>query len=151
MKTLLAEITQKLKSCGCRASKLRQALLELLIEAHQPLSVPELQQYLASKGFAPNKTSLYREIESLLSFAVLEEVSISGVRKVYLPASGHHHHMVCTECKETYCVDDPTLEQALHATERLLAVNDSFLVERHDITFYGRCRSCPHTISNITP
>ncbi|CAN5128173.1 Fur family transcriptional regulator [soil metagenome] len=137
------DILDTLKARGFRTTKLRTALLDVLQESNSPLSVPEMQEILATRGLTPNKTSLYREVETLLQNEVAEESTISGVRKIYVSDSGqHHHHFVCIKCEETQCVEETALEKALHAVEKGLAEDHGMLVTGHDLTFYGRCKSC---------
>lgn len=131
-----------LKQKGLRTTKLRTALLEILQEAPAPLSVPEMQAALTPAGLVPNKTSLYREVEVLLDSQIANEATISGVRKVYISASGHHHHFVCKNCDRTLCIDDPALEEALTKIEGTIAGQNGVSITQHDLTFYGHCSYC---------
>jgi Fur family transcriptional regulator, zinc uptake regulator len=135
-----------LKEKGLRRTPLRAAILETFLESPAPISVPELQAKLATAGFSPNKTSLYREVEALIANQVAEETTLAGIRKVYVAPSGHHHHFVCTSCKDTYCVDDQSLETALVAAMDALA-DRGLETTGHDLTFYGRCESCVQAIN----
>jgi len=139
----LAETTlNNLVKKGLRRTRLRRAVLEVLFESRSPLSVTEMKCALSKQGIRPNKTSLYREMEILLRTSVAEETTISGTRKIYISESGHHHHFVCTACKETLCVSSPELESRLAQVQQILQKKEGLTVLEHDLTFYGLCTSC---------
>jgi Fe2+ or Zn2+ uptake regulation protein len=125
-----------------RKTTLRTALLELLNESESPLSVPEILEHLKKRSLTPNKTTLYREADTLLKHAILEETVISGVRKLYITQHGHHHHFICLTCKTTSCIEDPSLEDALLKVQDTLITVNGFLTSGHDLNFYGQCREC---------
>jgi Fur family ferric uptake transcriptional regulator len=134
------EIIANLKLLGLRRTRLRAAVLEILLASPSPLSVAELQDQLALVGLTPNKTSLYRELETLLENEIAEESTIAGTRKVYMPQSGHHHHAVCTSCRRTECIELPEVEEILRTQPRNAA--EGFSIRSHDLTLYGLCRKC---------
>lgn len=132
-------IISGLKEKGLRRTKLREAVLNVLIGSHSPISVPELQSALKTMDLSPNKTSLYREIESLLEHGIADQTSLAGTRKYFVAASGrHHHHVICTSCEQTQCLELPAVEEAL----RQVRVQDGFAVTGHDLTLYGLCPHC---------
>lgn len=126
-----------------RATKYRTALLDLL-KRGTALSVPELQEHLASLGLTPNKTTLYRALEALLEDQVVELIETPDGARSYklIELQGHHHHAICSSCKQVLDVHLPQVEKALHEAENTLADHYGFTSTNHTINLTGQCRSC---------
>ena len=138
------EITMSLKRKGYRASKLRSALLKVLNTDQSALSVPELISKVTTFGLKTNKTSVYRSVANLLKEGVVEEVSTSFGPVSYkrVKNHSHHHHLVCTNCKATICLDLPKLETEIAVASQNMAAQQGFQLLTHEVTFYGRCLAC---------
>src|SRR5688572_3299809 len=100
-----SNIIDDLKSKGHKSTKVRRALVEVLLKTNSPLSVTDLLQSLSKKDLKPNKTTIYREIEFLRTQEILEEVEFNDGKKRYEISQEHHHHLICINCQKT--VDVP--------------------------------------------
>ena len=58
------ELLTSLRELGLRITPLKEGILKILEKEDGPLSVPELQVRLKELKLKPNKTSLYRELET---------------------------------------------------------------------------------------
>lgn len=130
-----------------RSTVYRRALLELF-EQDASFSVPALLEALAATRLTPNKTTLYREIETLLSEGLIEQVPVAtGSAQIYkgVTKHGHYHHVVCTNCSKVLDVEVPAVESALYQAEQELGKKANFAITGHTLTFSGTCSGCTST------
>jgi Fe2+ or Zn2+ uptake regulation protein len=133
----------KLKSKGHRITKARKAILEIFQEEKMPLSVGELGAKLHTLGIKVNKTTLYREIDFLLSEEIIKEINLGEDKKRYEAAgNAHHHHLICINCKK---VEDIDLQNDLSKHEAQIKRTKNFKVINHSLEFFGLCKSCQKT------
>jgi Fe2+ or Zn2+ uptake regulation protein len=77
-KVIEEKVQSILENTGLKHSYLRCDLLFLFVKESKPVSVPIILDHLLHKGKAINKTSVYREVEKLLSLGVIKEVILPG-------------------------------------------------------------------------
>lgn len=112
-------------------TRIRQELLHLLASSKQPLSVPQL-----IKNISANKTSLYRQLESLQKNKLVLETDFGDGKKHYeLSSLGHHHHLICNSCGhiEDICFSEKLL---------LSQIKSPFKIQTHHLEFFGLCANC---------
>jgi Fe2+ or Zn2+ uptake regulation protein len=84
-----------------------------------------------------SKATLYRNINDLISFHILEEVKLPNQKQQYEIKKVPHIHLLCTHCG---CVEDVFVE-----TKALLeAVKDKsgFTISNSFIVMNGTCKLC---------
>ncbi|HSX19379.1 MAG TPA: transcriptional repressor [Candidatus Saccharimonadales bacterium] len=129
-----------LKKEGHRITKARKAIIDTFNSENMPLSVGELNAKLQKLGVMVNKTTLYREIEFLLSQKMIVEINLGEDKKRYeLASNAHHHHLVCLNCKR---VEDIDLQNDLLKQESSIAKSKGFKVSSHSLEFFGLCKNC---------
>jgi len=134
------KIVEELRAQGQRITKLRKGLLTLLSPKHAVLSAPEIMKTLAKKNISVNKTTIYRELDFLLSHNIVREVDLlDGLKRYELKDSGHHHHIVCRACKKIECVE---MHDDLCALEKKISSKYKFKIESHVLEFFGLCGQC---------
>jgi Fur family transcriptional regulator, ferric uptake regulator len=125
---------------GLRKTKTRLLLFEVLKESPQPLAIPELLELFIVRKHRINKTTLYREIESLVDLGAIRAVQITPRKTSYeLASHEHHHHFVCTSCDAVTDVQFP--EESIQKTEALLE-KQGVTISRHSLEFFGLCKTC---------
>jgi Fur family transcriptional regulator, ferric uptake regulator len=125
---------------GLRKTKTRLLLFEVLGESNQPLAIPELLEIFIARKQGVNKTTLYREIESLVDLGVIRAVQIATRKISYeLASHDHHHHFVCTSCDAVTDVQFP--EESIQKTEALLE-RQGVSITHHSLEFFGLCKTC---------
>jgi Fe2+ or Zn2+ uptake regulation protein len=136
------QLIDALRTKGFRITKIRQAMIEALVDASQPVSAPELLEQVSQKHPSVNKTTIYRELDFLADNKILSEIDILDGMKRYelLHPDHHHHHLVCTSCKDIQCVEVP--HHDLHALEGKIQQTHDFTVQSHVLEFFGLCRKC---------
>jgi Fur family ferric uptake transcriptional regulator len=80
--------------------------------------------------------TVYRTLKGLADEGWLVRVELPGMPDRFeRSGKGHHHHFHCRGCGKVFEVDD-----CLEAI-RLLPPT-GFVVEDHEVVFYGRCPAC---------
>ena len=125
---------------GLRKTRARLFIFDALSRASRPLSIPEMLQEVKQRKLSLNKTTLYREVESLVMRGVLQAVQLSHKMISYeLSAQEHHHHFVCTSCN---AVSDVVFaEGSVKKTEEALR-KAGVQVTHHTLEFFGLCKTC---------
>ncbi len=132
---IFEELLAFLKAKNYRSSKTREVILAYLINTKSPVSVSELLEIFQNK---PNKTTVYREINILISNNILKELDFGEGKKRY-ELKDHHHHLVCKICKKIECIAvEPNLRDFQNNLEKLT----NFKIEEHLLEFFGYCQLC---------
>ena len=125
-----------------RYTPLRRALVETLATAGRPLSIPEI---LTSAPDLP-QSSAYRNITALIDVGVVRRVAGTddhGRFELAEELSGHHHHLVCTNCGKVEDVHpSPRLERALGEAARGVAEDHGYAISEHRLDLFGVCPQC---------
>lgn len=121
-----------------RATRQKMAIRMVIDAARRPLTPLEVLEGAREQVPALSMATVYRNIKSLLQDGSIHMVPLPGDNPRYESnhaASTHHHHFQCTSCVRVFDVPDcpGDLEQM---------APKGFLVERHELTFYGRCADC---------
>ena len=141
-KSSAKQLIDALRTKGFRITKIRQAMIETLVAANQPISAPQLLSQVAQQHPSVNKTTIYRELDFLADNKILSEIDILDGMKRYeiLHPNHHHHHLVCTSCRDIQCVEVP--HHDLHALEGKIQESHKFTVQSHVLEFFGLCQKC---------
>lgn len=136
------QLIDALRTKGFRITKIRQTMIEALVEARHPVSAPQLLEQVSLKHPSVNKTTIYRELDFLADNQILSEIDILDGMKRYeiLHPNHHHHHLVCTSCRDIQCVEVP--HHDLHALEGKIQQTHDFTVQSHVLEFFGLCKKC---------
>jgi Fur family ferric uptake transcriptional regulator len=124
---------------GLRFTKTRDLIFRHLKKARQPLSAPELMFLFEKEGEGLNKTTLYRELENLVSLGALQKVQLSLERVSYELANYHHHHFVCESCLS---VTEVSFTESIVAEVEKKLLQRGNRVLRHTFEFFGLCHKC---------
>ena len=121
-----------------RATRQKTAIRTVIDAARRPLTPLEMLAAAREQVPALSIATVYRAIKSLLLEGSIQMVPLPGDNPRYESnhaASTHHHHFQCTMCQRVFDVHDCPGELK-HMAPR------GFVVERHELTFYGRCADC---------
>lgn len=133
-------ILSLLRTKGYRLTEIRKTIVEIFSTAGQPISAVDIMQEFKLRGLKVNKTTIYREIESLLGADVLKEVSLrDGTKRYEVDSNSHHHHLICLNCKK---IQDVDLAADLEKQERRIETEQKFKIQSHSLEFFGLCKDC---------
>lgn len=124
-----------------RSTPIRTTLLEILSKIKKPLTTQELLAALEKKGLKANKTTIYRQLETLKENHLVSEVHFNdrNTRYEISENNSHHHHLVCIKCKK---VEDIALPEDLQHQEKMVWKKNKFKVLEHFLEFFGLCKNC---------
>lgn len=131
-------ITKFVRANGGRMSKIRKALIKILINAKCLISRQEILSKLKKQKINPNRSTFFREMLFLNANSIVSKNTISGVN-YYEILQGHHHHLVCLDCSSIKKID---MEKHLVAQEKRIEKQNKFNILSHTLEFYGRCLAC---------
>lgn len=136
---LSTDIIAKLKGEGHRITPIRTKILEIFDDLSSPISAPDLLDSIKSFNEGVNKTTIYRELDFLQSKNLITEVEFGDGKKRYELNDGHHHHLICINCK---IVEDVDLKTDLSAEEKNIEKQTGFKIQNHSLEFFGLCKNC---------
>jgi Fur family transcriptional regulator, ferric uptake regulator len=143
MKVLISELQAKLKEKGYRYSRLRELMLQIIEKSEKPINVNNILENLLNFDLKPNKTSVYREIETLLQEKIIRQIDLLDGFKRYeinLHSQGTgHSHFVCTDCGDTKCLE---LANELNSLETQIEQKFKFTINQRVLEFFGLCEKC---------
>ncbi len=147
MKKETALIAQ-LQSRGERITPIRRALIAIFNAAHNPVTPQQLLAELLRKNLLANKTTVYRQLETLVKYNIVHEVHFADriTRYELTSETGHHHHLVCVECGR---IEDISFPTDLREYEKAIRRKSKFTVLQHSLEFFGLCQHCSLKQKNI--
>lgn len=133
---------ERLQAVGQRYTTQRRALVALLADARQPLSIPDV--LAVQPGLA--QSSVYRNLAVLEQAGVVRRVVTTddfARHELAEDLTEHHHHLICTTCGT---VEDFTASaQVERSVARAISeVSDrtGFIPEHHRLDLIGVCSTC---------
>jgi len=137
---LILKVNKTLKEIGRRHSVLRDKILEILDLSDEPLTVTGLLERLSKSQFNPNKTTVYRELETLVKHNILFEVDFGEGKKRYeLAGENRHPHLICNACGSIKC---RRLNSTIESWLTSFCAQNNFKMSDHTLEFYGVCDKC---------
>jgi len=131
----------------CRWTMPREAILELLSRTTKHLSAKEIYANLLQLYPGIGLTTIYRTLDLLEKTGMIKKFNFRQGESRYEFAAEHkphHHHLICTSCGKIIDYSD-FAEEELELVEKSakhLAEKYKFLVQDHNIEFYGLCQQC---------
>jgi Fe2+ or Zn2+ uptake regulation protein len=139
---LHGEVSLRLARVQQRYTASRRAIVEALVAAGRPLTVPEI---LTAKTAVP-MSSAYRNVTVLTEAGALRRVAGAddhGRVELAEDLAGHHHHFMCNACGAVLDVHvTPKLERALAEAAKAVADLEGVEVTDHQLDLVGRCAAC---------
>lgn len=137
----MKNIFELLREKELKKTPLRIALLQIFSAEKSPFSVAEIEKKLAKKKLFPNKTSLYRQMETLEEKNILSKTIFTNGVAHYEMHADHHHHFQCDGCQKIECIHDRDIEDAIHALEHELQKKGLSHLSHH-FSLSGMCKNC---------
>jgi Fur family ferric uptake transcriptional regulator len=122
---------------GLRATMQRIKALDVMRKAAAPLSAEDVHAKLRR---TIDLATVYRLLKSAAAAGILREAPLGDETARYEWAGCHHHHVVCTECRDSepvhVCLPQRAFDQALLEASRFSDITG------HAIQIFGLCRRC---------
>lgn len=142
MSSLHRQVEARLADHEVRYTRGRRAVVDALVAADGPRSAAELGPEIPTVPLS----TLYRTLSVLEEAGVvIPHLSTKGVARYELAEwlTGHHHHLVCSECGhvEDVTVPEP-IESQVDALVRVIAADAAFEPAGHALEIEGLCARC---------
>lgn len=140
--TVHLRVNERLRAVGQRYTSGRRRLVDALVHAGRPVTVPEM----GDMDVAVPQSSVYRNLEVLERSGLVRRIAMGSEHARYElaePILGHHHHLVCVDCGriEDITLDDE-LEAELDAALHRIAEQAAFTPRAHTLDLHGLCAEC---------
>jgi Fur family ferric uptake transcriptional regulator len=139
---LHATATTRLRADGQRYTPRRRALVELLAQVDQPLTIPQLLEQRRDLA----QSSAYRNLAVLERAGVVHRIVTTDEFARYELAEDlteHHHHLICSRCGDVADFTVPSaVEHDIEAALSKVAKRAGFHTTGHRLDLVGTCASC---------
>lgn len=136
------QIARLLTNSDQRYTSGRRRLVEVLIDAGRPVTLPEIIE------LAPDiaQSSAYRNLDILERGEVVQRLTANGDHAYFEIAEsliGHHHHLICVKCGSIADVElDEELERLIDERLGATAGTVGFTPLHHTVDLHGLCAEC---------
>lgn len=126
-----------LRTHGEKITEARLSILSVLSREHYPISIKEL----SLKVKAPNQSTLYRTVKTLVEKNLVKEIFLEKDTARYELHIGrkHHHHIICTSCgviEDIHACGEQEHNRIQKHSRLFAQITD------HSLEFFGTCKSC---------
>lgn len=125
---------------GLKSTRQREIILEEFLRSGAHLSTEELYLRLRSAHPHIGYATVHRTLKLFADCGIAEPRQFGDGQTRYESSAGadHHDHLICTDCGAIVEFENPQIE----ALQESVADQHGFLIERHRLELYGRCRAC---------
>lgn len=126
---------------GARLTPLRQRVLELVWDSHQPLGAYQILDRLTEEGHKPAPPTVYRALEFLMEQGLIHRIaSQNAFMGCSHPEATHMaYFLLCKDCGNAEEIRDTSLISNAIAQ---VAERQGFHVQSQTVELAGRCRQC---------
>ncbi|GGO77497.1 transcriptional repressor [Marinobacterium nitratireducens] len=123
-----------------RLTPIRELVLRLIWQSHQPLGAYELLPALAEAGFNSAPPTVYRALEFLQSQGLVHRIaSLNAFIGCPHPEQSHQGcFLICRSCKSTLELESQPIQQAIRSSAGSLG----FTIEQETVEIVGLCPNC---------
>lgn len=128
-----------LQEAGLRATAQRIAVLRVLREEHEHLSVDRVAEEVRSRLGTVSQQAVYDVLDALSSAGLARRIEPAGSPALFESrVADNHHHVVCRRCGAVADID------CVVGAAPCLEASDThgFDLDEAEITFWGLCPEC---------
>lgn len=123
----------------------KQAIDEILEHSPDFLSAQQVHQSVAESGRSVSLATVYRVLQSQVEDGLVDILALDDGQTLFrkCASTGHHHHLVCRQCRATEEIAAPKIEQwADH-----VGADFGYTDIDHTLEIYGLCPRCAQKAS----
>ena len=133
------EVVTTLRQHGYKLTRQRRVVIQAIgstEDHHTPIAIYEkVHQDYPNIGLV----TIYRTLEILARLKLICELHAGGSCHSYtISASGHHHHLICSNCGRVINFTGCELEEL----QQSLSKETGFRIDGHLLEFIGLCQTC---------
>lgn len=127
-----------LRQHGYKVTPQRRAIIAEIMGSHEHQTPAAIHERVKNDGVG--LVTIYRTLEILEQCGLICETHSGHSCRSYLmrESSGHHHHLICSDCGKVVDFADC----GLHELEDKLTEKSGFKINGHLLEFLGQCREC---------
>jgi Fur family transcriptional regulator, ferric uptake regulator len=146
MKLTANRIAGILREHGYRLTPQRHAVLRVIAASHDHLTPAEIHERILETNPGIGLVTVYRVINLLAELKLICRVGIdaAGPRYLMRRPTGHHHHLICSQCGRAVDFTDCDLAPL----EKRLSRETGFIIDGHFLEVHGRCPACTAAADN---
>ncbi|MBU0475052.1 MAG: transcriptional repressor [Bacteroidetes bacterium] len=144
-----SKLNENFAEKGFRLTAPRKAVLSILSQNMNHPTVEEIYLQVHENYPSIGMMTVYRTLDLLVEWGVVHKFDFSEGKARYElidhpDGIGHHHHLICHNCKKIINYTDFIDEEFKFITklEKQLSKKHKFQITKHIIEFYGVCDSC---------
>lgn len=138
----LLHIYRKLQNQSKRVTPQRQLVIKIFYDRPgQHLSAEDVHQLVNNHYRDVGLATIYRSLDLLTALDVLQKIRFNDGRarfELNHRELHRHHHLVCSSCGKV----DEFSEDLLEHLESRIKQEKHFVIQDHELKFYGVCREC---------
>lgn len=125
---------------GQRNTRQRAAVQDVLEGMSNFASAQDIHMTLTTNGQKVGLTTVYRTLQHLSELGAIDTLQDESGETLYRSCAmeSHHHHLVCTNCRNTVEIDGGPVEQWAQDT----AAKYGFQKSGHTAEIFGLCQDC---------
>ena len=132
-------IIKLLRRAGHKITPQRTAIIKTVLESEEHLTPSELYDRVRKKNPEVGEVTVYRTLNILSDLGLVCEVHTNDNVHGYISRpSGHHDHLICSECGKVINFTNCNLPEL----EKRLTTENNFRITKHRLDFYGTCKEC---------
>ena len=133
-------IESALRRRGYKITPQRRTIIGAILDTREHLTPAAIHERVSREHACIGLVTVYRTLETLAELGLICETHAGGSCRSYLMRrpSGHHHHLICSDCGKVLDFTDCNLGEL----ERRLAREKKFKINGHLLEFLGQCRQC---------
>jgi Fe2+ or Zn2+ uptake regulation protein len=108
-------------------------LIDLFNNVTTPLTSNDIEQLLNNKGFLPNKSTIYRQLDKLEVANKIRSFQSNNCTFWENKITPEHGHLICNECETVKC---------LTANQVILDQTDKIIFDLETLVIKGKCKDC---------
>ena len=118
----------------------KQAIDAILDQSTDFLSAQQVHQSVAKSGRTVSLATVYRVLQAQVEDGVVDILALDDGQTLFRKcvSTGHHHHLVCRNCRATQEIEAPKIEQWANHVGAEFGYTDV----NHTLEIYGLCPQC---------
>ena len=139
MRLTARKVVNILRQHGYKLTPQRRAVIRTITSTQDHLTPTAIYGKVRQEHPGIGLVTVYRTLEILANLKLVCELHAGETCPSYtISASGHHHHLICSDCGKV--VDFSAYDVA--EMEQRLSSQTGFRIDSHVLEFTGLCQAC---------
>jgi len=139
MRFSVKKIATILRQQGYKFTPQRRVVIQTIASSQAHLTPAAIYEKVHQQHPNIGLVTIYRTLDILSKLGLICELHAGGSCRSYTTsASGHHHHLICSNCGKVIDFSGYDLSEL----EQRLSLETGFEIEDHLLEFIGLCQAC---------